>query len=144
MPRSAICCGRSAKSRASRSKDLIANWNDALLGAEKDEEDLERPISRVLTECANTLPDSRLTQDPFVYEGAKGNIYVTQAADLLTFLQQLKLRDLSLPKNSQGLSRRLKSCTFRSFKLLPTDTTGVPALKRTGARKPIGFFRPDG
>jgi hypothetical protein len=29
------------------------------------------------------------------------------------------------------------------LQFLPTDTPGVDALKRTGNRRPIGFFRPD-
>jgi hypothetical protein len=125
------------------SEKLIADWNTALLGANEDEDDLEHPILRVLDECVSALPDTKLTQQQFIYNGVAGQLWITEAANLLTFLQKLYLRDLALPKNAQGLSRRLKSCRFQALTFLPTDTPGVPLLKRTADRKPIGFFRPN-
>jgi hypothetical protein len=125
------------------SEDVIDCWNRMLLAAEADEDELEHPLLRVLNECVSKWPDTSLTQTSFTYEGVAGQLFVTEAAELLTFLQKLNLRHLNLPKTPQGLSRRLKSCTFQTFTFLPTDTPGVPELKRISARRPIGFFRPD-
>jgi hypothetical protein len=135
--------GEVAGKPAQWAEDIIRDWNATLSGAEPDEEELEHPIQRVLSECVTTWPDKRLTVEDFIYKAVAGRLYVTEAADLLTFLQKLSLRDLNLPKNAQGLSRRLNSCKFRSFTFLPTDSEGVPSLKRTSRRKPIGFFLPD-
>jgi hypothetical protein len=117
---------------------IIKDWNAALSAAEPDEDDLEHPILRVLDDVDTGPPKLA-----FTHNDAKGTLYVTEAFELLTAFQKLNLRDLSLPKTAQGLSRRLRSCRFRSLTFLPTDTEGVAALKRTAHRKPIGFFRPD-
>jgi hypothetical protein len=122
--------------------EIIHVWNATILSADEQEDDLEHPITRVINECVSTWPDTRLKEELFTYEGLNGELYVTTARDLLTFLQKLNLRNLALPQNAQGLSRRLKSCRFSSLKFLPTDTPGVAGLKRTSGKKPIGFFRP--
>jgi hypothetical protein len=67
---------------------------------------------------------------------------VTTANDLLTALQKLRIPNLRLP-DAPGLGKRLSSCRFREFQFLKTNTPGVPAVKREGRRRPIGFFRPD-
>jgi hypothetical protein len=125
------------------SEDLISNWSTTLSSAKEDEDELEHPILRVLKECVSIFPDTKLVDESFTYEGVAGKLYVTEATDLLTFLQKLNLRDLNFPKTAQGLSRRLNACKFQALVFLPADSAGVPSVKRTSRRKPIGFFRPD-
>ena len=71
-------------------------------------------------------------------------LYTANASNLLTCLQKLRLPNLTLPRNAQGLSSRLASAKFREFQFLATDTPGVDALRRKEASRPIGFFRPAG
>ncbi len=121
-------------------EDLIAHWCGAIVCTEEDDDELENPILQVLENPAQWL-DSQLNDVPFTYNGVAGRLYVTEAAHLLTRLQKLNVRELRLPRNAQGLSRRLGSCKFRSLTFLPTDAKDVPAVKRTADKRPIGFFR---
>jgi hypothetical protein len=119
------------------SEGIIAQWNAAIVGRDAEDDDLEHPISRTLSESlANTGKKTS-------YQGVRGMLYVTETADLLTQLQKLGIRDLQLPKNPNGLSRRLSSGRFQGFTFLRTDTPGVSEVKRRSKKKPIGFFLPD-
>ena len=123
------------------SESLIQEWDRVLTHGEneEEEEDLEHPILRLLGE-----PDREvdlLGDEELEYQGKPGRLYVTTASDLLTMLQKLRLPNLPLPLNAQGLSRRLADSKFRAFTFLKTGTDGMPQLKRTTERKPIGFFR---
>ncbi len=121
-------------------EDLIAHWCGAIACTEEDDDELEHPILRVLDDEHNWT-DTQIMESQFTYSGLAGKLYITEAAHLLTLLQKLNLRDLKLPRNAQGLSRRLGSCKFRSLTFLPTDAKDVPAVKRTADKRPIGFFR---
>jgi len=115
------------------SEEIIAQWDEVIRGTEDEEDDLEHPINRVLQEIVNT--------EDATYKGKTGKLYLTEAAELLTALQKLNIRDIQLPKNPNGLSRRLNSNRFQSFEFLKTDTPGLSGLKRTGTKRPIGFFK---
>jgi hypothetical protein len=128
-------------------EDLIQQWNTTLLdGNEEDADDneLEQPIKRVLKDYMNP---PLLTEPPaveeyvFSYQGVPGMLYVTTASNLLTCLQKLRIPNLTLPKNARGLRCRLNSCRFQELQFLPTDAPEVGILKRSGAARPIGFWR---
>jgi len=124
------------------SDGLIQEWHEMLTHSEseEEEEDLEHPIVRLLAEHDQVA--DQFTDQQFDYQNKFGRLYITTASDLLTMLQKLKLPNLILPQNPQGLSRRLADSNFRAFTFFKTDTEGMPQLKRKSARKPIGFFRP--
>jgi len=103
--------GDVASKPARWSEDLILCSNSELLGANEGDDELEHPTLRVLNESVSPWPETKLTEDPFAYNGAAGRLYVTAAADFLILLQELNLRNLELPKSAQGLSRRLNSCS---------------------------------
>jgi len=59
-------------------------------------------------------------------------------------LRGLNRRDLELPKNGQGLKRRLKSGKFTSLTILHQENApGIPTLKRQGKSRPLGIFIAD-
>jgi hypothetical protein len=120
------------------SEDIIAKWYAEIVGAEAEEDDLEHPLGRVLNESA-----MRFGQHTMKFEDKLGTLYVTTAAELLTLLQKLNLRDLRLPKNAGGLTKRLNASSFQGFTYLKTDTAGISALERKSYRKPLGFFKTD-
>ncbi len=124
---------------------LIQEWGLQLANREDEgeEEDLEQPLLRLLDEHdSGTLIDTYFTTESREYAGRRGRLYVTTATGVLTMLQRLRLGNLVLPKNAQGLSRRLADAKFRAFTFFKSDTEGIPQLKRTEGKKPIGFFRP--
>ena len=125
------------------SENLIQEWDRVLTHVEneEEEEDLEHPIHRLLGEHDREV--DQFVDEPFDYQGKAGRLYVTTASDLLTMLQKLRLPNLPLPVNAQGLSRRLADSKFRAFTFLKTDTDGMRQLKRKAGNKPIGFFLPD-
>lgn len=124
------------------SEGLIQQWHEVLTHAANndEEEDLEHPIVRLLAEHDKVCDD--FTDEQFEFQNKSGRLYITTASDLLTMLQKLKLPNLTLPQNPQGLSRRLADANFRAFTFFKTDSEGMPQLKRKSGRKPIGFFRP--
>jgi hypothetical protein len=123
--------------------DQIQTWNVALGSAEAPEDDLEHPISRLLNDHDRNSAASRFSAKQITYEAVAGTLYVTETEDLLTMLQQLNIRDMPLPKNPQGLSRRLSSSKFLAFKYLKTGTEAIPELRRTTRGRPVGLFRPN-
>ncbi len=128
------------------SGSLIQEWARQLANREEEgeEEELEQPLVRLLDEHdSGTLIDSYFTTESREYAGRRGKLYVTTASGVLTMLQRLRLGNLVLPQNAQGLRRRLADAKFRAFTFFKTDTDGMPQLKRTEGKKPIGFFRPD-
>ncbi len=138
----AIAYGEIAGNATEWSEDLIQDWNRVILGgaSEEEEEDLEHPILRLLDQHL-AMPD-RFNDEEYEYQNRAGRLYVATASELLTMLQELRVPNLTLPLNPQGLSHRLADSRFRAFTFFKTDTEGMPQLKRKSGRKPIGFFRP--
>lgn len=121
------------------SEELIETWNSVLRQREQDEDDLEHPINRVLN-GTDPLSPGGITAS---YKGVSGKLFVTECADLLTALQELNLRDQPLPKSPSALGRRVHGGTFRSFLVLDEDKApDIPMLRRSAAKRPIGFFFP--
>jgi hypothetical protein len=120
------------------SEAIIAKWDKTIRAVEKDDDDLEHPISRVLRESRSDFDKVQ----SFKHLGKQGTLYITQADTLRTLLQKLNIRDLQIPK-ANGLSRRLNNARFRGFTYLPTGNLGSSDLRRKGHMKPIGFFVPD-
>jgi hypothetical protein len=119
------------------SGEIIGRWNVLIRSREAEDDDLEHPISRTLRESLTSSGKKT------IFQNVPGTLHVTETAELLTLLQKLGIRDLQLPKSPNGLSRRLSSGRFQSFTFLKPDTPGVPEVKRTSKKKPIGFFLPD-
>ena len=129
-------------------ESMIKKWDEILSQREPDENELEHALLRVMEEVGQ--PHSSLGQGDFgsglvvTYEGKTGTLFWTDATTLLTWLQRLKIQDLKLPKSPNGLSRRLRSGTFRSFVVLDHESAPkIEQVKRTKSRRPIGLFRPD-
>lgn len=119
------------------SEEIIVQWSASIIGREAEDDDLEYPVNRAIREFLTNSGKKTL------YQEVAGKLYVTETGELLTLLQKLGIRDLQLPRNPNGLSRRLGGGRFQSFLFLKTDTPGVPELKRTSKKKPIGFFLRD-
>jgi len=130
---------------------IIAVWNGTIGRREVEENDLEQPLCRVLQESGNN-PVSDISSVSENYRGSKGKLYVVKNCTiLLSELQKLNIRGLGLPKNAQGLSRRLDDGQFLSFTVLTAErlkeenAPDVPeALKRRNSNRPVGFFFQDG
>lgn len=121
---------------------IVAEWCEQLQRNRAEDEDaLEHPIKTILDNCTDgPIADFEILRGISV-GGNVGTLYVTEAGTMLRRLEQNARRDEALPKNSSGLTRRLRSARFSRFRFLDCDST--PQLKRTAKRRPIGFFVPD-
>jgi hypothetical protein len=137
--------GEIAGKPAHWSDELINAWDRIIAGRENEEDDLEQPILRVLTDDSFCFGSSAMIKsEKITRQGKAGTLYVTTCNSLLTLLQKQNLKDRSLPQNATGLSRRLRSCRFRSFVMLDEKSApDLPNLRRTAKTKPIGFFIED-
>ena len=82
-----------------------------------------------------------MTREEVVHGGKQGELYITTCSSLLGHLQELNLRDRSLPKNASGLSRRLKSAKFEQFSYLTEESApDVQQLRRKASVRYIGLF----
>ncbi len=128
------------------SQNLVASWNRELHEREAEDE-LEWPLQRVLEDVACGLlgENNKIRAERGIqYNGKRGVLYVTEMAEILDLLQKRVSRDISLPKNPSGLSRRLRSAKFRTLRFLDEETAPeLPMLKRTGNKRPTGFFVED-
>jgi len=83
-------------------------------------------------------------REQITHAGNAGTLYVLEMTDLLTLLQKLQLRDLSLPRNSAGLGRRLRSSTFQSISILDDESAPrLDCLRRKATARPVGIFIPN-
>ena len=111
-------------------EQLIADWDRQLTDAEPEEDELEDPITAVIT-GADSL---------WIECGNQECVYVTECSALYRALRQARTWDLQLPKTVAGLSHRLRSNKFRSFKFVTEEMRpDIAALKRSAYRRPIGF-----
>jgi hypothetical protein len=121
-------------------EQIIAGWVTAVAERGPDHEDeLEHPIRRIIRESDLRLAE--MTVSDVEYLGRKGKLYVTDWGSLLSSLQRLNLRDLPLPKNTNGLSRRIRNAKFRTLELLDEKMApDIQELRHTEKRKVIGFL----
>jgi hypothetical protein len=118
---------------------IMGAWNRVLGEHDETENELEQPLRAAL---ASTLIG--ITREKINWHGRPGTLYVTTASRLLAMLQELNRRDLVLPKNAAGLSRRLRSSKFNSLAVLDDDNAPeIPALRRKGDARPVGIFIAD-
>lgn len=129
-------------------------WAESIIGvwattiqqqdADENESELEQPLLRVLDEARNGAYEGDFAEMHLTYKGQHGSLLVAECAAVLTAIQRLQLRDRDLPRTANGLSRRLRSNTFKSFQVLDANIAPeLPDLKRTARKRPIGFFVPD-
>jgi len=117
-------------------ESIMAAWGRVLDEPDESENELEEPLHEVLR--TNKIG---VTHEPLSLQNRQGTLYITSAKRLLAMLRELERRDLELPKNGQGLSRRLKSGKFRSLTILHQDNApDIPALQRKGDSRPLGIF----
>ncbi|MEN6535758.1 MAG: hypothetical protein ABFD89_18990 [Bryobacteraceae bacterium] len=120
---------------------LVQAWGEHLRAREQEEGDLEPLVRRLLedSQLNSEFPRHKITR-----EGRPGTLFVTEAARLLNSLQRANPREYQLPKSAAGLTRRLRSDKARSFEFVDADSApDLIPLRRTGQRRPIGFFRAD-
>ena len=121
---------------------IISKWDVVIRGRDEEEEDeLEQPLLRIFDLLASRVEFQR---EDIVFEGKRGKLYVTTSATLLTELQKLRLYDRALPKDARGLSRRLRGAKFKALRFLDSESAPeFESLRRTSAKRPIGFFFED-
>ncbi len=126
------------------SEEIIGGWSRALGEREPEENELEQPLSRILREALQGDHIHDFRQESVTYQGKQGTLLVTECSPLLTLLQRTCPREYTLPKNSAGLSRRLRDRPFRSFVVLDHESAPeIAVLKRIATARPIGFFTED-
>ncbi len=119
---------------------IINMWGRTLSEAESDENELEHPLLRLFRDESIT---ATLQKKQITHQGSTGTLYITDMTDLLTDLQKLNLRDLSLPKTAAGLGRRISTSTFQNLAVLREETNkDIDCLKRKSALRPVGIFVP--
>src|SRR5204863_9332726 len=108
---------------------VMRTWNRVLGEHDEAENELEQPLLDIFSAF---LPEG-VSQQPLTHNNHQGKLFVTTASRLLAMLQGLGRRDLVLPKNAAGLSRRLRSGKLNSLAVLDDDNAPeLPALRRTG------------
>ncbi len=125
---------------------LIASWTRELHAREAPEDELEFPLLRILEDVARGVPEGNSidTIEDSTFQGKRGVLYVTETAEVLELLRKRASRDIALPRNAAGLSRRLRSAKFRTLRFLDEESAEqFPILKRTAHKRPIGFFVED-
>jgi len=122
-------------------EQTMGAWNEVLGQHEEAENELEEPLREVLTGGMFLTGTKQLR---ICHNNRQGTLYITEAERLLAMLRGLNRRDLELPKNGQGLSRRLRSNKFRSLTVLhPENAPDIPALQRKPETRPLGIFIAD-
>ena len=120
---------------------MMGVWNQVLGEHEEAGNELEQPLREVLVE--GMLPTGT-KQERISHNNRQGTLYITEAERLLTILRGLNRRELELPKNGQGLSRRLKGSKFTTLTILHQENAPeIPALQRKGTSRPLGIFIAD-
>lgn len=118
---------------------IITLWDEEISGRDIEEDSLEYPIMEVLQRGFHGYKP-----EPVNFKGKSGSLWVSEAGRLLIELKGLGMRDLDLPKNAQGFSRRLKSIRFRSLQILDAESAPeLEQLRRKADCRPLGIFRPD-
>jgi len=122
------------------SQHVINVWNATLNGrVNNNDDELEELIFQAIEERPLLFTEARIE-----YQGRKGTLYVTQCGRFQAALRELSPYNPIIPKNSSGLSARLRSTTFLNLSFLVEDTSPeVPYLKRTNGRRCMGFFTAD-
>lgn len=88
------------------------------------------------------LSEGEFGIDSITHNGVKGELLVTDASNLITLLQNLRIPRLEVPRPN-GLTRRLRSAKFQRIVFLDGDIApDILSLKRTSTRRPIGIFLP--
>ena len=118
---------------------IMTVWNNVLGEHEDGQSELEEPLREVLRSVM-----AGITREQVSWQGRQGTLHITEAERLLAMLRGLNRRDLELPKNGQGLGRRLKSGKFSSLTILHQDNAPeIPCLHRSGKSRPLGIFIAD-
>jgi hypothetical protein len=119
-------------------ESIMAAWDKVLGECDEPENELEQPMLEVFKR--NRLAGRK----PVTLNNQHGTLHITTARELLTMLRALEQRDLQLPKNESGLSRRIKSGRFTSITVLDQDNApDMPELRRKGRLRPLGIFIAD-
>jgi len=120
-------------------ESIMSAWGKVLGDHDESENELEEPLREVLR--TNTIG---MTRERLTLQNSQGTLHITSAERLLAMLRGLERRDLELPKNAQGIGRRIKSGKFRSLRILHQDNAPeIPALQRKGDSRPLGIFIAD-
>jgi hypothetical protein len=132
-----------AKKPKGWAEQIIVQWVKQLRHDSADsEDDLECYLQQVLTASSDEIEVDLVRR--VQHEGRTGTLYITTAGLLLSWLRKRGVPEWQLPRVPKGLSRRLSSAKFRGFKFLHEESAPqIPQLKRTSAKRPIGFFVPD-
>lgn len=135
--------GEVARKPEGWAESIILTWDNVLTGAEIEEDELEHPLLRVFQDADNEMGTGGIAVHEVSWNEKPGRLYVAECGHILMRLQKLNIRDLPLPRNASGLSRRLRSGKFRSFQVLDGESASdLPILKRTANTRPLGFFFP--
>ena len=118
---------------------IVRKWETTISVRELEEDELEQPLIRIINEVGN-LSEGEFGIDSVTYQGKKGDLLITDASNLITLLQNLRLPRLEIPRPN-GLTRRLRSAKFNRIIFLDGDIApDMESLKRTSTRRPIGIF----
>jgi hypothetical protein len=134
-------------------EQIIDEWNRTLTTEEAEDDEIE-PLILQLLDHAKLTPNTGPCapgSDPGIFErfrnvdfkGRPGKLYRTEAGPLLLELRKIS-GGVQLPRNAQGLSRRLRSSRLAGLEVLFPDTAPeLPMMQRKGDLRPVGFFVPD-
>jgi hypothetical protein len=133
---------RVAKKPETWAEKIIGTWVTEISHADADAEDeLESPLRQIF----NTIPlPPEIDAVKVQHKAKSGTLYVTETGFLLSLLQKRSTQETAIPRNATGLSRRLRSAKFRAIQFLDEESApGLPQLRRTAKKRPIGFFLTD-
>jgi len=121
--------------------NIVRKWEETISVRELEEDELEQPLIRIMNEVGD-LSEANFGIDSITYEGKRGDFLVTDSSNLITLLQNLRLPRLEIPRPN-GLTRRLRAAKFSRIVFLDGEIApGIPSLKRTTTKRPIGIFLP--
>ena len=131
---------------------IIDGWKRAIQSRERDGDEVEYHVTKFLRlngDDALSEATGNKNLDAFIvackkvtYGHQTGSLTVTTCDQLLDWLKMQDRYNESMPKNSRGLGKRLRSVRSQAFQVLDEDS-GLKELRRTKAQRFIGFFEPD-
>ena len=123
------------------SEDVIQVWAKTITSADRDGADELEPL---LLEVLDSSNWNGTVHNSVTFGKLQGTLYVTEASPLLRMLEKVKPHGRMLPKNAQGLSRRLKSSSYSRIVVVDDEKApNLTQLKRTSKRRPLGLFLED-
>lgn len=121
--------------------NIVRKWEKTISVRELEEDELEQPLIRIMNEVGD-LSEAEFGIDFITHNKVKGDLLVTDASNLITLLQNLRIPRLEIPRPN-GLTRRLRSAKFQRIIFLDGDIApDIQSLKRTSTKRPIGIFLP--